>query len=412
MDRGAWWAVVHRVANHQTRLKRLSTHACTYLYTQSEFSNHSKSGVPILWGLMPDDLRWTCCNNNRNKVHNECNVLESSGNHPPGPSPWKNCLPWNWSLVPKKNEDCYRAFLPSFLPSFIKDTQINTLSTCNSKPVIVKETCVFSSQEACDLRQKPNKSWQSVWWTVCLGTYMELWGHMARTLYISWGQNCNVCGVTGEETSQERELFISSVSDAGECESWVEAVASLWSCFHGPSTLRCPAGSRKPGGNGACLSPLALGWSLAAKEGRTNPCPHHVASPPQAALSSCVKSGGGNACPETQGGGLSSLALTHLAGCRPCGQACGGWDPGLWPWILSWWGSVLCSCPVCREGRHPIDFFGVWVRLHLWRCDSFLILEGVFLQEKMSTSNMTIFSQSFMLTLGILWKWIYPTCVV
>ena len=28
MDRGAWWATVHRVANSQTRLKLLSTHTC------------------------------------------------------------------------------------------------------------------------------------------------------------------------------------------------------------------------------------------------------------------------------------------------------------------------------------------------------------------------------------------------
>ena len=29
MDRGAWWAVVHSIAKSRTRLKRLSTHACT-----------------------------------------------------------------------------------------------------------------------------------------------------------------------------------------------------------------------------------------------------------------------------------------------------------------------------------------------------------------------------------------------
>ena len=29
MDRGAWWAVVHRVTKSQTRLKRLSTQART-----------------------------------------------------------------------------------------------------------------------------------------------------------------------------------------------------------------------------------------------------------------------------------------------------------------------------------------------------------------------------------------------
>ena len=28
MDRGAWWAAVQRVAQSQTRLKRLSMHAC------------------------------------------------------------------------------------------------------------------------------------------------------------------------------------------------------------------------------------------------------------------------------------------------------------------------------------------------------------------------------------------------
>ena len=30
------------------------------------------------------------CNSSRNKVHNKCNTLESSLNHPPSPRPWKN----------------------------------------------------------------------------------------------------------------------------------------------------------------------------------------------------------------------------------------------------------------------------------------------------------------------------------
>ena len=29
MDRGAWWATVHGVAQSQTRLKQLNTHTCT-----------------------------------------------------------------------------------------------------------------------------------------------------------------------------------------------------------------------------------------------------------------------------------------------------------------------------------------------------------------------------------------------
>ena len=35
-------------------------------------------------------------------MHNKCNALESSWNHPPTPNPWKNCLPQNRPLVPKR----------------------------------------------------------------------------------------------------------------------------------------------------------------------------------------------------------------------------------------------------------------------------------------------------------------------
>ena len=40
------------------------------------------TGVPNLWDLMPDDLRWKWCNNNTNKVHNKYNSSESSPNCP------------------------------------------------------------------------------------------------------------------------------------------------------------------------------------------------------------------------------------------------------------------------------------------------------------------------------------------
>ena len=39
-----------------------------------------KAGVSNLWDLMPYDLSGAS-NNNRNKVHNKCNALESSWNH-------------------------------------------------------------------------------------------------------------------------------------------------------------------------------------------------------------------------------------------------------------------------------------------------------------------------------------------
>ena len=39
-----------------------------------------------LQGLMPDDLRWSWCKNNRNKLCNKCSALESSPNPPTPPS--------------------------------------------------------------------------------------------------------------------------------------------------------------------------------------------------------------------------------------------------------------------------------------------------------------------------------------
>lgn len=41
------------------------------------------TGVPDLRDLMPDDLRWGCCANNREKVHKKCDAFKSSQNHPP-----------------------------------------------------------------------------------------------------------------------------------------------------------------------------------------------------------------------------------------------------------------------------------------------------------------------------------------
>ena len=56
------------------------SHFCVGPVAHDMFS--SVTGVPSLWDLMPDDLRWSWCNNNRNKVHNKCNTFESSPNHP------------------------------------------------------------------------------------------------------------------------------------------------------------------------------------------------------------------------------------------------------------------------------------------------------------------------------------------
>ena len=41
------------------------------------------AGVPNLWDLLPNNLKWSWCDNNRSKVPNKCNVLELPQNHPP-----------------------------------------------------------------------------------------------------------------------------------------------------------------------------------------------------------------------------------------------------------------------------------------------------------------------------------------
>ena len=45
----------------------------------------STPGVPNLWDLTFDDLRWSWCNNNRNKLHSKRNLLKSSPNELPAP---------------------------------------------------------------------------------------------------------------------------------------------------------------------------------------------------------------------------------------------------------------------------------------------------------------------------------------
>ena len=66
-------AFVHRLSCLFTVLTPFIERAIMVLYGR----------VPSLQARMPDDLRWSWCNNNRNKVHNKCNALESSPNHPP-----------------------------------------------------------------------------------------------------------------------------------------------------------------------------------------------------------------------------------------------------------------------------------------------------------------------------------------
>ena len=67
----------------------------------------STARVPSLSDLMPDDLRWSWCNINKNKVHNKCNALELSPNHLLLPGWGKKSLPQKQSLGLKRlGMDC------------------------------------------------------------------------------------------------------------------------------------------------------------------------------------------------------------------------------------------------------------------------------------------------------------------
>ena len=67
---------------------------------------------------MPDDLRWSWCNNSRNIVHNKCNALE---------------LFWNRPLIPKSVEK---------LSSTKPVTGAKKVGDCCSKCVLVTQSCL------------------------------------------------------------------------------------------------------------------------------------------------------------------------------------------------------------------------------------------------------------------------------
>ena len=66
--------------------------------------------------------KWSRCNN-KSKMHNicnTCNAFKPSWNHSLYPSPWKNCLLWSQSLVPKRlGNPWFTMLLFYFIFSFI-----------------------------------------------------------------------------------------------------------------------------------------------------------------------------------------------------------------------------------------------------------------------------------------------------
>ena len=105
MDGGAWCAAVHRVARSRTQLSDF-TFTFHFHALEKEMATHSSvlawriPGTGEPGGLSMGSQR---VGHNRSDfaaaaaTHSKYNVLESS----PNPGWWKNCLPWNWSPVPK-----------------------------------------------------------------------------------------------------------------------------------------------------------------------------------------------------------------------------------------------------------------------------------------------------------------------
>ena len=69
--------------------------SCRWFWYILKFENYylrfptPSAGVPNFLNLICKNLRWSWDNNNRNKVHNKCNVLQSLWNYHPHPTPQK-----------------------------------------------------------------------------------------------------------------------------------------------------------------------------------------------------------------------------------------------------------------------------------------------------------------------------------
>ena len=93
------WPKINKYSNDRTMVWRVQAIDFAVVFL-SYLRISCKEGVPDL-----SDLRWSWCNN-RNKVHNKCNVLQSLRNHPNTPVHGKIVFhkthPWcqkDWGLL-------------------------------------------------------------------------------------------------------------------------------------------------------------------------------------------------------------------------------------------------------------------------------------------------------------------------
>ena len=144
-----------------------------------------RAGVPNHWDLMFDDLRWSWCNKNRNKVHNNSNVLESSRNHPPAPRSMENLS--STKPVPgdrKVGDHCFRELTGSRLVQILLLTPYN-----HPLLVCVRALLVFTT--VLSLIVKPSSgSIGSYWsWGPCDGSLLSLLSS-CTVLLLCWSCSC------------------------------------------------------------------------------------------------------------------------------------------------------------------------------------------------------------------------------
>ena len=121
MDRGSWWATVHRVAKSRTVLKRLSTHACLHMI---KFSYENEKQAPFLAhpSIRLDSLYLLC-------VLKQCLLLTGTT------TGWR----WGWRLESALLPEAVLLLLEIAL-SCLK-WLVQQLSKCSRVPVLLSNRC-------------------------------------------------------------------------------------------------------------------------------------------------------------------------------------------------------------------------------------------------------------------------------
>ena len=115
--------------------------------------------------------RWNWCNQDRNKVHIKCNALEKPHLHP---GPWKNCLPWNPSLVSRRSGTADLKNLASLSVICVILGKLFNVSSIKGKYSI---KAIVSLKQS---KQHKVPSLGSVFMECWIAQFPPLWDHIIR----------------------------------------------------------------------------------------------------------------------------------------------------------------------------------------------------------------------------------------